>query len=194
MTEDGRAFRTTPDETRTQMTDDLTHVRADGSAHMVDVTAKSVTTRTASARATLRTREDVIAQLVSGDLPKGEAIAVSRLAGIMGAKRTADLIPLCHPLPLTGVEVDLDAHDDVVEIRADVRTRGVTGVEMEALTAVTVAALTVFDMIKAVDHLATIEDVRVLAKSGGRSGDWNRDIAAGAKDPSPGTGAAGDRA
>lgn len=160
---------------------DLTHVRADGSAHMVDVTAKPVTAREATARATLRTRADVVARLVAGELPKGEALGVARLAGIMGAKRTADLVPLCHPLPLTGVEVDLDAHDDVVDITARVRTKGLTGVEMEALTAATVSALTVFDMIKAIDHLATIEDVRVLAKSGGASGDWDRDVAAGAK-------------
>lgn len=172
--------------------DTLTHVRADGSAHMVDVTDKPVTSRSASARAVLRTREDVIARLVADDLPKGEALAVSRLAGIMGAKRTSDLIPLCHPLPLTGVELDLDAHDDVVEITARVRTAGLTGVEMEALTAVTVCALTVFDMIKAVDHLAVIEDVRVLAKSGGKSGDWDRDVAAGAKGAASANGAAGE--
>lgn len=160
---------------------DLTHVRADGSAHMVDVTDKPVTSREATARATLRTRADVVERLVAGELPKGEALGVARLAGIMGAKRTSDLIPLCHPLPLTGTEVDLDAHGDAVEITARVRTRGVTGVEMEALTAATVAALTVFDMIKAVDHLAVIEDVRVLAKSGGKSGDWDRETAGGAK-------------
>ncbi|UYG17133.1 cyclic pyranopterin monophosphate synthase MoaC [Brachybacterium huguangmaarense] len=163
------------------LADDLTHVRADGSAHMVDVTGKTTTSRSAAARAVLRTRPDVVARIVDGDLPKGEALSVARLAGIMGAKRTSDLVPLCHPLPLTGVEVDLDAHDDVVEILARVRTRGVTGVEMEALTAVTVAALTLFDMIKAVDHLATIEAVQVLAKSGGKSGDWDRERAGGAK-------------
>ncbi|GAB2535608.1 cyclic pyranopterin monophosphate synthase MoaC [Brachybacterium huguangmaarense] len=159
----------------------LTHVRADGSAHMVDVTDKATTRREATARAVLRTRPDVVARIADGDLPKGEALPVARLAGIMGAKRTSDLIPLCHPLPLTGVEVDLDAHDDVVEILARVRTTGLTGVEMEALTAVTVAALTVFDMIKAVDHLATIGEVQVLAKSGGKSGDWDRAAADGAK-------------
>jgi len=153
---------------------DLSHVREDGSARMVDVTDKAVTSRAATARAVLRTRPDVIDRIAEGTLPKGEALPVARIAGIMGAKRTPDLIPLCHPLPLSGVELDLDPHDDVVEIRARVRTRGVTGVEMEALTAVSVAALTVFDMIKAVDHLAVIEQIRVEEKSGGKSGDWRR--------------------
>lgn len=153
----------------------LSHVRADGSAHMVDVTAKPVTSRSATAGARVRTRRDVVERIAEGDLPKGEALPVARIAGILGAKRTSDLIPLCHPLPLTGITVDLEAHDDVVDIRATVRTTAVTGVEMEALTAVTVAALTVFDMIKAVDHLAVIGDVRVLAKSGGTSGDFVRD-------------------
>ena len=113
-------------------------------------------------------------RLASGDLPKGEALATARIAGIMGAKRTADLIPLCHPLPLSGVELDLAPRGDRVEITARVRTRGVTGVEMEALTAASVAALTVYDMIKAVDHLARIDGIEVLAKSGGKSGDWHR--------------------
>lgn len=156
----------------------LSHVRADGSAHMVDVTDKAVTSREATARAVLRTRPEVIARIAAGELPKGEALATARIAGIMGAKRTSDLIPLCHPLPLTGVELDLVPLRDRVEITARVRTTSVTGVEMEALTAATVAALTVYDMIKAVDHLATIEDVRVLAKSGGKSGDWSRESAA----------------
>lgn len=153
---------------------DLSHVRADGSAHMVDVTAKAVTAREATARAVLRTREDVVARIASGDLPKGEALATARIAGIMGAKRTPDLIPLCHPLPLSGVELDLVPSGDRVEITARVRTKGVTGVEMEALTAASIAALTLYDMIKAVDHLAVIEQVQVLAKSGGKSGDWTR--------------------
>ena len=154
---------------------DLSHVRADGSAHMVDVTDKEVTSREATAQAVLRTRPDVVARIAEGNLPKGEALPVARIAGILGAKRTPDLIPLCHPLPISGVEVDLDAHDDVVEIRARVRTRGVTGVEMEALTAASIAALTVYDMIKAVDKHAVIGDVKVLAKSGGKSGDWPRE-------------------
>jgi cyclic pyranopterin phosphate synthase len=155
----------------------LSHVRADGSAHMVDVTAKQVTAREATARAVLRTRADVVERIASGDLPKGEALATARLAGIMGAKRTSELIPLCHPLPLTGIEVDLAPRGDRVEITATVRTKGVTGVEMEALTAASTAALTLYDMIKAVDHLAVIEQVQVLAKSGGKSGDWRREDA-----------------
>ncbi|MGO1257312.1 MAG: cyclic pyranopterin monophosphate synthase MoaC [Brachybacterium sp.] len=159
-------------------TGDLSHVRADGSAHMVDVTDKAVTSREASARAVLRTRPDVVARIAEGNLPKGEALATARIAGIMGAKRTPELIPLCHPLPLSGVELDLVPREDRVEITARVRTKGVTGVEMEALTAATVAALTVYDMIKAVDHLATIEGIQVLAKSGGKSGDWTRESAA----------------
>lgn len=153
----------------------LSHVRADGSAHMVDVTAKQVTSRTATARAVLRTREDVVDRIASGELPKGEALATARLAGIMGAKRTSDLIPLCHPLPLTGIEVDLAPRGDHVEITATVRTKGVTGVEMEALTAAGTAALALYDMIKAVDHLAVIEQVQVMAKAGGKSGDWRRE-------------------
>ena len=154
---------------------DLSHVRADGTAHMVDVTAKQVTSREATAHAVLRTREDVVARIASGDLPKGEALATARLAGIMGAKRTSELIPLCHPLSLTGIEVDLAPRGDRVEITATVRTKGVTGVEMEALTAASTAALTLYDMIKAVDHLAVIERIEVLAKSGGKSGDWRRE-------------------
>lgn len=154
---------------------ELTHVRPDGSAHMVDVTEKAVTSREAVARGTLRTRSDVVERIAQGDLPKGEALPVARIAGIMGAKRTSDLVPLCHPLPISGVEVDLVPVEDRVEITARVRTRGVTGVEMEALTAVTVTALTVYDMIKAVDHLATIEDIGVVSKSGGKSGDWTRE-------------------
>lgn len=154
---------------------DLSHVRADGSAHMVDVTEKATTSRRATARAILRTRPDVVARIADGDLPKGEALPVARIAGIMGAKRTSDLIPLCHPLPLSGIEIDLEPREDRVEITATVRTKGVTGVEMEALTAASIAALTVYDMIKAVDHLAVIEEVMVLAKSGGKSGDWRRE-------------------
>ena len=150
----------------------LTHLRADGSAHMVDVTGKAVTTRTARAEAFLETRADVVERLAAGDLPKGEALGTARIAGILGAKRTAELIPLCHPLPLTKLAVDFEPRGDRVRIIATVTTRGVTGVEMEALTAVSVAALTLYDMIKAVDHRAVITGTRVLAKSGGASGDW----------------------
>lgn len=151
----------------------LTHVRADGSAHMVDVTAKSETTRTAVATAILRTRPDVIDMIFAADLPKGDALPVARVAGIMGAKKTPEIIPLCHPLPLGKITVDFERGSECVVISSSVKTRGVTGVEMEALTAVTTAALTVYDMIKAVDKHAEITDVKVLAKSGGKSGDWS---------------------
>lgn len=167
--------QTAPESASGPVSPGLSHVRADGSAHMVDVTEKAVTSREATARAILRTRADVVARIAEGDLPKGEALGVARIAGILGAKRTPDLIPLCHPLPISGVEIDLAPRGETVEITATVRTRGVTGVEMEALTAASVAALTVYDMIKAVDRLASIEDVRVLAKSGGKSGDWRRE-------------------
>lgn len=151
---------------------DLTHVRADGSAHMVDVTAKEETTRTAIAEGFLHTRPDVVDKLFNANLPKGDALPVARVAGIMGAKKTPEIIPLCHPLPLGKITVDFERLPEGVRIEASVKTRGVTGVEMEALTAVTTAALTVYDMIKAVDKLAVIEGIRVLAKSGGKSGDW----------------------
>ena len=151
----------------------LTHVRSDGSAHMVDVTAKSETTRTASATATVRTRPDVIDMIFDADLPKGDALPVARVAGIMGAKKTPEIIPLCHPLPLGKITVDFAREEDCVVISSSVKTRGVTGVEMEALTAVTTAALTVYDMIKAVDKHAEITDVKVIAKPGGKSGDWS---------------------
>lgn len=150
----------------------LTHVQSDGAAHMVDVTDKAVTSRRATATATLMTRPDVIALLIAGDLPKGEALAVARVAGIMAAKQTSSLIPLCHPLPLSGASVQFETQDDRVLITATVKTTGVTGVEMEALTAASVTALTLYDMIKAVDKHASITDIRVLAKSGGKSGDW----------------------
>lgn len=161
---------------------DLTHVRADGSSHMVDVSGKVVTTREASASATLTSRADVIDRILTGDLPKGEALSVARVAGIMAAKRTHELIPLCHPLPITKVTVDFArVAPEILEVSARVKTEGKTGVEMEALTAASVAALTVYDMVKAVDHLAVIGDVKVLAKSGGKSGDWDREVASGEK-------------
>ena len=153
--------------------DHLTHVREDGSAHMVDVTEKSVTTRTALAEATVLTRPDVVEQIFDADLPKGDALPIARVAGILGAKHTPDIIPLCHPLPLGKITVDFERLENGVRIEASVKTRGVTGVEMEALTAVSTAALTVFDMIKAVDKFAVITDIRVLEKSGGKSGDWS---------------------
>ena len=151
----------------------LTHVRADGSAHMVDISAKEVTAREASAAGRVLLSADAVAALRSGNVPKGDALAVARIAGIQAVKRTPELIPLAHPIAVHGVDVDVDVADDAVEIRATVRTADRTGIEMEALTAVTVAALTLIDMVKAVDKHARITDVRVIAKSGGRSGDWS---------------------
>ena len=150
----------------------LTHLRQDGTAQMVDVSAKAETTREATATATVRSTREVLDLLGSGGLPKGDALAVARVAGIMAAKKTPELIPLCHPLPLSKVTVDFELAADSVAILATVKTRGVTGVEMEALTAVSVAALSVYDMIKAVDKHAVLTDIKVLAKSGGKSGDW----------------------
>lgn len=152
----------------------LTHLRDDGSAHMVDVTDKAVTRRTASAQAVLVTREEVVAAIADGSLPKGEAIGTARIAGILAAKQTSTLIPLCHPLPLTKLDVDITPQGDRVLVVATATTKGVTGVEMEALTAASVAALTLYDMIKAVDNRAVITDIMVLAKAGGKSGDWSR--------------------
>ncbi|MFW0775596.1 cyclic pyranopterin monophosphate synthase MoaC [Paenarthrobacter nitroguajacolicus] len=151
----------------------LTHLRQDGTAQMVDVSEKAVTTRVATAAATVRSTPEVLALLGAGELPKGDALAVARVAGIMAAKKTPELIPLCHPLPISKVTVDFDLRTDSVRILATVKTRGVTGVEMEALTAASVAALSVYDMIKAVDKHAVLTDIRVLAKSGGKSGDWD---------------------
>ena len=151
----------------------LTHVREDGSAHMVDVSAKAETTRIATATARLRTTAEVVKLVSEGGLPKGDALAVSRVAGIMGAKQTSALIPLCHPLPLTKVTVDFEPGDTDVVILATAKTKALTGVEMEALTAASVAALTLYDMIKAVDKHASITDIQVIAKSGGKSGDWS---------------------
>jgi len=152
----------------------LTHVDEDGAARMVDVSDKDVTTRVATATGRVLTTPEVVGLLRGEGMPKGDALAVARIAGIMGAKQTPALVPLCHPLAISSVTVDLAIADEAVEIRATVRTTDRTGVEMEALTAVSVAALTVIDMIKAVDKAAVISDVRVEAKSGGRSGDWSR--------------------
>ncbi len=152
----------------------LTHVDEAGAARMVDVSAKDVTARTAVAAGRVLVAPRVVELLRGEGVPKGDALAVARIAGIMGAKRTPDLVPLCHPLALSGVRVDLTVADDAVEITATVRTTDRTGVEMEALTAVSVAALTVVDMVKAVDKAAVVTDVRVLEKTGGRSGHWTR--------------------
>ena len=150
----------------------LTHLRADGSAHMVDVSAKDVTVRTASAAGRVLLSAAAVAALREGTVPKGDALSVARIAGIQAAKRTPDLIPLAHPIGVHAVEVDLVVADDGVDLTATVRTADRTGVEMEALTAVSVGALALIDMVKAVDRHARITDVRVTGKSGGRSGDW----------------------
>ena len=152
----------------------LTHVDEHGAARMVDVGDKPVTTRTASATGRVLVSPAVVELLRGAGVPKGDALAVARIAGIMGAKQTPALVPLCHPLAISGVTVDLEVSDGSVDITATVRTTDRTGVEMEALTAVSVAALTVVDMVKAVDKAATITDIRVESKSGGRSGSWNR--------------------
>jgi cyclic pyranopterin phosphate synthase len=154
--------------------DRLTHVDEAGAARMVDVSDKDVTARSATASGRVLVSARVFELLRGEGVPKGDALAVARLAGIMGAKQTPALIPLCHPLAISGVTVDLAVTDDSVDITATVRTTDRTGVEMEALTAVSVAALTVIDMVKAVDKAAVITDVRVESKSGGRSGDWSR--------------------
>ncbi len=153
----------------------LTHVDDAGAARMVDVADKEVTARTATARGRVAVRPEVISLLREGGLPKGDALAVARIAGIMAAKRTPDLVPLCHPIAVHGVTVDLDVGADAVEITATVRTADRTGVEMEALTSVVVAGLALVDMVKAVDPAATITDVRVTEKTGGKTGRWSRD-------------------
>ncbi|MPZ99751.1 MAG: cyclic pyranopterin monophosphate synthase MoaC [Dehalococcoidia bacterium] len=142
---------------------------------MVDVSAKAVTAREATARGRVVMQPETLALIVEGRVPKGDVLATARLAGIMAAKRTSDLIPLCHPLPLTGIEVTLTPSDGAVDIEATVRTTAQTGVEMEALTAVSVAALTVYDMCKAAERTMRIEAVRLVAKSGGASGDYRAD-------------------
>jgi cyclic pyranopterin phosphate synthase len=152
----------------------LTHVDEAGAARMVDVGAKDVTDRVAVASGRVLVDATVVGLLRGDGVPKGDALGVARVAGILGAKRTPDLIPLCHPLSISGVTLDLEVTDDAVEITATVRTRDRTGVEMEALTAVSVAALTVVDMVKAVDKAAVITDIRVESKTGGKSGDWAR--------------------
>lgn len=163
-----------PATTTTGATKKLTHLDEAGQARMVDVSAKDVTVRTASASGRVLLSGEAVAALRDKTVPKGDALAVARLAGIQGAKRTPDLIPLCHPLALHGVEVSLTVTDDGVDITATVKTADRTGVEMEALTSVSVAALTLIDMIKAVDKAAVIADVRIDAKDGGKSGSWRR--------------------
>ncbi len=153
----------------------LTHVRPDGSAQMVDVSGKPVTAREASAVGRVMLAPAAVAALRDGTVPKGDALAVARIAGLQAVKRTPELIPLAHPVAVHAAVVDLEVTDEGVLVRATVRTADRTGIEMEALTAVAVAALALVDMVKAVDRHARITDVRVVAKSGGRSGDWREE-------------------
>ena len=153
----------------------FTHLDASGSARMVDVTAKQPTVRAATAAASVVVSADVVDLLRSGDVPKGDVLAVARIAGIQAAKKTPDLLPLAHVIGVPGCEVDRTLRDDGVDVRATVRTADRTGVEMEALTAVSVAALAIIDMVKGLDRFAHIEHVRLLAKEGGRSGTWKRE-------------------
>jgi cyclic pyranopterin phosphate synthase len=161
------------------MTSPLTHFDAQGQAHMVDVSAKAETHRVARATGTIRMRPATLALIAAGGAKKGDVIGVARIAAIQAAKRTAELIPLCHPLPITrvSVEFDLDAATSQVRCTAQVETHGRTGVEMEALTAVQVGLLTVYDMCKAADRGMVMDGIRVLAKRGGKSGDWVADPA-----------------
>src|SRR5262249_3674596 len=150
----------------------LSHLDADGAARMVDVSAKDVTAREASAEAIVRLSPEAFAAARDGNAPKGDVLGTARIAGIMAAKKTAELIPLCHPIPLSKIDVEFEWLDDAVRITASVKTKAETGVEMEALTAASVAALTIYDMVKALDKGTTIEAVRLLAKSGGKSGTY----------------------
>ncbi len=152
----------------------LTHIDETGRATMVDVSAKAVTAREALAEGFVRMSADTLALALSGDAKKGDVRATAEIAGIMAAKKTSDLIPLCHPLALSKVEVRVEPGEGGLAVTARVRTTGQTGVEMEALTAVSVACLTVYDMLKAADKAMTIEAVRLMEKSGGKSGDWKR--------------------
>jgi cyclic pyranopterin phosphate synthase len=159
----------------------LTHIARDGAARMVDVSQKAVTSRIAVAEGLVRMQAATLALIRSGDAKKGDVVGVARIAGIMAAKRTHELIPLCHPLSIAGVTLDIAVDDRLpgVRIAASVKTAGQTGVEMEALTAVSVACLTVYDMVKAVDRGMVIEGIRLLEKSGGASGRWRADAPAG---------------
>ena len=152
----------------------LTHLSEEGEARMVDVSGKAVTEREAIAEALVVMPPDVLERLMTGKIPKGDVAAVARIAGIMAAKKTSDLIPLCHPIPLDAIEVTIEPVGHGVRVVATVRTTGRTGVEMEAMTAVSVAALTVYDMVKSLAREVSVEGVRLLRKTGGRSGTWER--------------------
>ena len=153
---------------------DLTHIDSSGNAHMVDVVDREITTRTATAVGRVLLSQEVVTALRDGNVPKGDVLAAARIAGIMGTKRTSDLIPLCHPIAIHGVQVDLTVEDFGVSISATVITGDRTGVEMEALTAVCVAGLTVIDMVKSMDPMASITEVGMTEKDGGRNGHWSR--------------------
>jgi cyclic pyranopterin phosphate synthase len=155
---------------------ELTHIDSSGAARMVDVSGKDVTVREAVASGRFDTTPEVIALLRADGLPKGDALAVARIAGIAAAKRTPDLIPLCHPVALHGVTVDLEVGQSGIEIVATVRTADRTGVEMEALTCVATAGLALYDMVKAVDRSAVLSEIRLVRKSGGRRGEWHREV------------------
>jgi cyclic pyranopterin monophosphate synthase len=152
----------------------LTHLNESGEARMVDVGDKEVTDRVAIAEATVAMSSELVDRFFAGDLPKGDAPAVARIAGIAAAKKTSELIPLCHPLPLNGVAIDLERSGHGIRVLATVSTTGRTGVEMEAMTAVSVASLAIYDMVKSVERGVSVESVRLLRKSGGKSGTWER--------------------
>ncbi len=154
---------------------DLSHLDDEGRSRMVDVSGKGATARTARARATVALKPGTMALLTEAALPKGNALEAVRLAGILAAKRTAELIPLCHPIPVSWIDVSIELTDEVARIESEVKTQAPTGPEMEALVAVSVAALTLYDMVKSVDREAVISDVRVVEKTGGKSGHWVRE-------------------
>jgi cyclic pyranopterin phosphate synthase len=156
------------------MSEKLSHINVEGNAHMVDVSDREVTQRSASASGKVLLNKSVLAMIADGKTPKGDVLATARIAGIMGAKKTAELIPLCHPISISSITVDLEIADDGVNIYSTVKISDRTGVEMEALTAVSIAALTIIDMTKALDPGATIEHIQVDEKDGGRNGHWKR--------------------
>ena len=156
------------------MSEGLTHLNAAGAAHMVDVTGREITVRIADTSAHVHLSSHVVSLLRDGMTPKGDVLATARIAGIMAAKKTSELIPLCHPIAINSISIDLDIVDTGVAIKAQVITSDRTGVEMEALTAVSVAGLTIIDMVKALDPAASISDIRIDSKSGGKNGDWKR--------------------
>ena len=156
------------------MSEGLTHLNASGAAHMVDVTGREITVRIADTSARVHLSSHVVGLLRDGKTPKGDVLATARIAGIMAAKKTSELIPLCHPIAINSISIELEVIDTGVAISAQVITSDRTGVEMEALTAVSVAGLTIIDMVKALDPSASISDIRIDSKSGGKNGDWKR--------------------